>query len=244
MAIQNINIGFAANDGTGDDLREAMIKINQNFQELDSIAEQTGRNLGSAGAEIFKEVVNNEFLFRRLVGGTNTTLVQHDNSVTIDVDVPTTLYVISGDTGSMIAGNVNYAINGAEMISVAVSENQKTITISGSLQDDTSPVLGAGLDGNNQNITGVNNFSANSVLTDDVTTTDIETTNLVINGNLNNLDFESRLGVYLKDVTGFDFGAITLTPSSILDIVIQQAGVDMGTMSAPAGINLDYGTIV
>ena len=34
MAIQNINVGLAANDGTGDDLREAFIKINQNFQNL------------------------------------------------------------------------------------------------------------------------------------------------------------------------------------------------------------------
>jgi hypothetical protein len=39
MAIQNINVGLAANDGTGDDLREAFIKINQNFQNLDGIAQ-------------------------------------------------------------------------------------------------------------------------------------------------------------------------------------------------------------
>ena len=35
MAINPINVGNAANDGTGDDLREAFIKINQNFQLLD-----------------------------------------------------------------------------------------------------------------------------------------------------------------------------------------------------------------
>ena len=31
MAIQTINVGNLANDGTGDDLREAFIKVNQNF---------------------------------------------------------------------------------------------------------------------------------------------------------------------------------------------------------------------
>ena len=34
MTRQNINIGSAANDGTGDTLRSAGLKINQNFQEV------------------------------------------------------------------------------------------------------------------------------------------------------------------------------------------------------------------
>ena len=34
MARQNINIGTVANDGTGDDLRVAMQKVNDNFTEL------------------------------------------------------------------------------------------------------------------------------------------------------------------------------------------------------------------
>jgi hypothetical protein len=34
MARQDINIGSNANDGTGDDLRSAMVKINNNFTEL------------------------------------------------------------------------------------------------------------------------------------------------------------------------------------------------------------------
>ena len=35
MAIQRVNIGTIANDGTGDDLREAFVKVNNNFTELD-----------------------------------------------------------------------------------------------------------------------------------------------------------------------------------------------------------------
>ena len=34
MAQSGINIGQLANDGTGDDLREAFIKVNNNFTEL------------------------------------------------------------------------------------------------------------------------------------------------------------------------------------------------------------------
>ena len=35
MTVQLINIGNVANDGTGDDLREAFIKVNDNFEDLD-----------------------------------------------------------------------------------------------------------------------------------------------------------------------------------------------------------------
>ena len=31
MAINYIDVGIIANDGTGDDLREAFIKVNENF---------------------------------------------------------------------------------------------------------------------------------------------------------------------------------------------------------------------
>ena len=55
MARQNINIGSNANDGTGDDLRSAMLKINNNFTELygstseaNDLIEDTSPQLGGA----------------------------------------------------------------------------------------------------------------------------------------------------------------------------------------------------
>ena len=55
MAIQTINIGTIANDGTGDDLREAFVKVNNNFTELDTRDPEktTGANLGPAGEGVF-----------------------------------------------------------------------------------------------------------------------------------------------------------------------------------------------
>ena len=35
MAVQTINIGNIANDGTGDDIRVVPRKVNDNFEELD-----------------------------------------------------------------------------------------------------------------------------------------------------------------------------------------------------------------
>ena len=55
MAIQRVNIGTIANDGTGDDLREAFVKVNNNFTELDirQPEKTTGANLGTAGEGVF-----------------------------------------------------------------------------------------------------------------------------------------------------------------------------------------------
>ena len=51
MAIEYINVGTIANDGTGDDLREAFVKINNNFEELDlkGAADVPIENVGSVG---------------------------------------------------------------------------------------------------------------------------------------------------------------------------------------------------
>ena len=46
MAVQTINIGNAANDGTGDDLREAFIKVNNNFADLEAVQVTDGLSLG------------------------------------------------------------------------------------------------------------------------------------------------------------------------------------------------------
>ena len=49
MTIQNINIGNIANDGTGDDLREAFRKVNENFDELVELQHFQARGVLSVG---------------------------------------------------------------------------------------------------------------------------------------------------------------------------------------------------
>lgn len=44
MAKQTINLGAAANDGTGEDLRAGGTKINENFTELYTTKSDTGHN--------------------------------------------------------------------------------------------------------------------------------------------------------------------------------------------------------
>ena len=49
MAKQTINIGSAANDGTGDQLRTAFDKVNDNFDELYAIDSATVQSVPTVG---------------------------------------------------------------------------------------------------------------------------------------------------------------------------------------------------
>jgi len=236
MSIDLVNIGLAANDGTGDDLREAMIKINNNFTQLDLRANQIGANLGSAGAEVYKYADQNTLYFRRLLAGTYISLTQNENSIVINNSMPLSSYAISTNIGSITAGHsVNYNIVGADAITVSANENTKTITVTGSLQQDTTPVLGASLDGNNFNITNVNNIAVANLLATNIISTNFSTTNIA------GVDFQSRLGRY---ISGFDFGDLNDNASSILDWVIGQIGVDFGTFSSPTPGEVDLGELI
>ena len=59
MAKQDINIGSAANDGTGDPLRTAFDKINDNFGELYAVsAAGSGNNVAISGNSVISENTN------------------------------------------------------------------------------------------------------------------------------------------------------------------------------------------
>lgn len=103
MAIQTINLGSYANDGTGDDLRTAFQKVNANFASLTTtINVATAENIGG-GVGIFKQksIANLEF----------KSLTSIDSSVeitafgdTVDLKATST---VSTDTSPELGGNLN-----------------------------------------------------------------------------------------------------------------------------------------
>ena len=67
MNITLIDIGSIANDGTGDDLRTAFQKVNENFVELaTSIDASTVASNVGGGTGVFKQKVENTLQFRSL----------------------------------------------------------------------------------------------------------------------------------------------------------------------------------
>jgi hypothetical protein len=130
MAVQMINVGKLANDGTGDDLREAFIKINQNFQLFDFIENPQGRNLGS-GAEVFAQIDEGEFQFRSLVAGQNIQLTQFDNTITVSstAAAQSTNFLIVGDNSNtlQVTDSIVLRMQGDGTIITGANENTKTI---------------------------------------------------------------------------------------------------------------------
>jgi hypothetical protein len=141
MTIQNINVGNIANDGTGDDLRDAFIKVNQNFQELDSaILELKGNNLGSAGAEVFASVQNGQFNFRRIQAGENITVEQLDNTIKVTASQLNRTITFSTEDGSIVVVNSGaITLQGDSNILTKASNNTGVIDIS--LREDVSKYL-------------------------------------------------------------------------------------------------------
>ena len=246
MAITLVNLGNSANDGTGDDLREAFVKVNNNFTEIQNQLGFTGENLGSSGAEVFSKLEDYVLKFRRLVAGENIQLQQFDNTIQITAQVPDSRFTVTTDSGSVITGNgITTNILGGQGATVSGNENTKTITIDASVEQDGNPVLGASLDGNNYSITNVANISATSVNGDNVYATNkvqadvLQGDNLLIN-TINGEDLTDQL----YDLFDFDMGGINYTVINQLQAVVRSIGIDMGSFTTPSPLEVDLGTIV
>jgi len=248
MTIQTINIGSAANDGTGDDLREAFVKVNANFSELDLVAVQTAQNVGSSGGQVFKEQVSNTMSFRRIVGGSNINITELDNTLVVDGTVPDQSYSVVADNGSILLGNgQSFAIYGGEGVTTSSDNNASPnpqIIIDASLENDLSPVLAASLDANSQNITGVNNLSSTSSLTGTLSVSTTGTIGTLIPTNIKtsgteSVNYENNLGRFLT----WDLGDIGGAYEGALQFIIGNQDVDLGTFTSPSQGEIDLGSI-
>lgn len=130
MAINLINIGNIVNDGLGDDLRTAFQKVNSNFQELESGLTITASNLGTTGAEIFKQKNGLDLEFRRLVSGTNMLLDQTTDAIVVNNTLPYPVTRIETNSGTITAspGNLGQiTLQGGRDLEVTTFGNVLTI---------------------------------------------------------------------------------------------------------------------
>ena len=115
MAVQLVNIGRIANDGTGDDLREAFIKINQSLEDLDlRIDDKTeGLNLGT-GAGVFKQRTGYNLEYKTLVGSNDVVVTNNPDEIVLTVDAGLAATPIVADTGTAtIPARGTLRINGS-----------------------------------------------------------------------------------------------------------------------------------
>tara|TARA_R110000782_G_scaffold7011_5_gene23742 strand:- start:293 stop:991 length:699 start_codon:yes stop_codon:yes gene_type:complete len=164
MAIQTVNIGQIANDGTGDDLREAFVKVNNNFSELSarSPEQTTGANLGASGEGIFAQISLAELQFKKIVAGSAITLASDANTVTINstaTGLPS-VQVFADNNNLTLDSNSNaLTIAGGGTTTTNLSGTTITVSSVTSVQTDTAPKLTATLNAQTNDITNVGNMT-------------------------------------------------------------------------------------
>lgn len=238
MAIKNINIGYLANDGTGDDLREAFIKVNDNFDEMQSLLtntiEVTGENIG-LGKPIFKQKLGNTLQFKTLIQGNNILLTEHGDSITFTADSGLEQIIVLSESGSIILPggqqllNVFGGVNIGTAVDVQDGESFLKINVKGNglLELDPDPHLSGTLIGNNNNITDINSVTSNTFIGN-------------LNGTVHGVDIRTLSDALLE----FDFGGFIFHIDSIIDYIYLTTDIDFGSFIAPNGILLDEGTII
>ena len=239
MAIKTINLGSVANDGTGDDLREAFEKVIFNFNDLDGRTPEatTVINLGS-GEGLYASKNDAELQFKSLVAGNNVTLTSDATSLTVDVNAGVTQFDIEADTGSLtITEGGTVVIEGGTLISTERDGNSIRINSSalGALVDDPAPRLSAGLNADGFNLGNVGLINATTVTAN-------------FNGNLTGLvhGIDIRdINYYRDPANSWDFGSVSpITVTNLWDYLFATIDVDFGAITGNnANVNLDLGTI-
>jgi len=216
MAIEYINTGQIANDGTGDALREAFIKINNNFEELDlRIVEETQiENVGSVGAEIYAGKTDGVHGFKRLVAGTNINVSPGATTITLDVPDSLDELLIVSDNGSLtVESGQSMTLTGGNAITTSVTGQTLTVDLDSSniVSRDNNPTLSEDLNANLNNILNVNAIYANGFIGP-------------VQGDVWGYDLRD-FGEYF---TGFDFGQFRTEYTSAIQFIVQNIDVDFG----------------
>jgi len=238
MTINYIDVGDVANDGTGDDLREAFITVNNNFKELDErIVEETLIiNGGTVGEGVYLDKIEGKHIFKRLVEGSNITLSPTANSITINAAPSLDQLIISTDGLTLtIAPGQTTAIKGGNGIVTSLNGQQIIVSLDdqGIVEKDQLPKLSANLNAFSKNIINVNVLQANTIQGQPGAPANYE-------GNVYGYDLVPFLSLY----TDFDFGELKPIYSTPLAFIIRNLDVDFGAFDPSKPDEVDFGSFV
>jgi|TARA_B110000503_G_C7169155_1_gene423437 hypothetical protein len=231
MAIEYINTGTIANDGTGDALREAFIKVNNNFEELDLriIEETVIENVGVVGASVYAGKTDGVNGFKKIISGTNINVSENATSITLNVPNSLDELLIISDNGAItVAPGQSLTVAGGNGINSSTSGQSLTIELDTSniVSRDSAPALSANLSAGGYNILNVGTLSATT-----------------FNGTLEGLVY----GIDVRELgslTGFDFGRFRNTYNNAIEFIIATTDLDFGPFNPDIGDTVDLGFLV
>ena len=246
-----VDVGDVANDGSGDDLREAFIKLNENIVYVgDRIGEAvSGVNLG-LGEPIYKSVANAQLSFRSIGAAGNLSVATVDDVITLRfnpnspvnfngqditgigdiiadfIHADVTGNVIGDLRGSVFADDSTLIIDGITGQLFGTLHGNVTGNITGNLTGDVTGDVTGNLLGN---VTG--NLTGN-VLGDVTGLVRSTTTNTFVDVN----NIEDRINT-------FDYGVINPVFVDPISYFLYAVGTDMGTFNNPSEFGIDAGSI-
>jgi hypothetical protein len=233
MAITRIDVGNIANDGTGDDLRQAFVKVNNSIAELDArgVPQNNAENLGT-GTGVFYTKESSTLNFRSLIAGANMSLTSDGTSITITNNANIAI-VTDGSTLSLAGAARQFGITGGQSINTSLTGNNINVALDPTdlIAQDTNPSLGAALNAATFNINNVGILSATSVAATTITGSLTGTVNGI---NVTELD---------RVVTGADYGMISDNIITSIELLFRSTVIDYGTVTTPNALVSDYGTL-
>lgn len=212
MNISLIDIGNIANDGTGDDLRTAFQKINENFVEVETSidASTVAANVGD-GIGLYKQKTVNTLEFKSLGVGSLLSIAAVGDKIVID----TALAGKDINVGSLTAtGNIEGNVITASMFSGTLGGN-----VMGRIYPQAPDyIIGAGNIVGVQPDPGLAQYQPARV--DGIAVKELDRT-----------------------INTFDFGTIDNVHTSVFTYLLDQIGLDAGTILSPTDLSIDAGTL-
>jgi hypothetical protein len=214
MAQQTLNIGSNANDGTGDTLRVAMQKVNENFTEIYSAPGITVDSLSFTGNEITATRSNDDIVFQPAgTGAVAFPAIRIDDNNIVGTRSNDDINLLPSGTGSVVFGAIK--IKGTSLS----SDDSTTININdGLIVDGTLNVSGAAT------LTGSTNLGSTLAVASGLTTlstlTVTSTTSLVGTTTIDNLTFNDNT------IGSSSNADINLTPGGTGSVVVSNLTID------------------
>lgn len=237
--INLINLGNTANDGRGDDLREAFLKVNSNFTNVNTelaTLDQTSAASLPGGIDVYKQEVGSELQFRSLVAGNDIQLVENENTITIINSRPD--LQIGVDNALTVTPVNNFFNIQSDGPIKTVVKNGENILLKTSIKNDPAPELAGDLQGGDFRVIAdvqgdIYNTQDSSII--------INSTNSNIYGNF----FGNIEGVDFNDALfNFDFGSFVQSNiTNTFELLLATADVEFGSFTEPAGIEFDLGQL-
>ena len=253
-----VSVGQVANDGTGDNLREAFLKINGNFLYLGNRlgTDPSGANVGTTGESVFKEVVDFQYRFRKIDADGNLHVRLVGDVITLDFrpnsavnflgqnitnagSVTATSFTgpLTGNVTGTVTGNAGSVTNGVYTTGDQTISGVKTFnsTITGSVTGNAGTVTNGVYTNGNQTIDGFKTFTQpiTGLLSGNVTGL-IRSPNETAYVDVSNLE---------RRINTFDYGVINPVFVDPISYYLYAVGTDMGTFNNPSEFSIDAGTL-